>query len=375
MRIDADIDGGNIRVLDASDPRAVELALRPDTAAAFTQWFHFRVLGAQGERLVLRVANAGEATYPGAWEEYRACASYDGERWFRVPTTFDGESLEIRHTPRRRLVTYAYFAPYSSARRRRVLGWVDRSPRGGVEALGASGEGRPMSLVVLGDEEKAELRVWIVARQHPGESMAEWFMEGVIEKLLDERDPAASALLERAAVYLVPCMNPDGAALGNHRTNAFGRDLNREWLAPSEARSPEVHLVRGALIERGVDLFLDVHGDETTPYVFAAGCEGNPGYTPRIDALEDLFMDSLIALDQGFQRRHGYALDAPGEADLSAAANFVCERFDCLSLTLEMPFKDDADHPDPVLGWTPERARRFGRTTLHGIVACLDELR
>jgi hypothetical protein len=61
-----------------------------------------------------------------------------------------------------------------------------------------------------------------------------------------------------------------------------------------------VHLVRGALIERGVDLFLDVHGDEATPYIFAAGCEGNPGYTPRIDALEDLFMDSLIAHDQGF---------------------------------------------------------------------------
>jgi murein tripeptide amidase MpaA len=228
---------------------------------------------------------------------------------------------------------------------------------------------------VLGDEDKAEVRVWVIARQHPGESMAEWFMEGMLERLLDERDATASALLAQAVIYLVPCMNPDGAALGNHRTNAFGRDLNREWLSPSPKTSPEVHLVRGGLIERGVDLFLDVHGDEATPYVFAAGCEGNPGYTPRIDALEDIFMDSLIVLDEGFQRRNGYALDAPGEADLSAAANFVCERFDCLSLTLEMPFKDDADHPDPVVGWSPARARRFGRSTLEGVFACLDELR
>jgi murein tripeptide amidase MpaA len=375
MRIDADIDGGSIRVLDASDPRSVELALRPDSAADFMQWFHFRVLDAEGQRCSLRIANAGEATYPSAWEGYRACASYDGERWFRVPTTFDGDALVIRHTPRRRLITYAYFAPYSSARRRRALGWAARSARARVERLGASGDGRPMNLVVLGDDDLAALKVWIVARQHPGESMAEWFMEGVLLRLLDTEDPFMVSLLDRAAVHLVPCMNPDGAALGNHRTNALGHDLNREWLSPTPERSPEVDLVRAALSERGVDLFLDIHGDESTPHVFAAGCEGNPGYTPRIDRLEDLFMDSLVAFDDSFQRRVGYALDAPGEADLSAAANFACERFDCLSLTLEMPFKDDADHPNPVQGWSPERARRFGQATLQGIYACLDTLR
>lgn len=29
-----------------------------------------------------------------------------------------------------------------------------------------------------GDAGKGKKRVWIIARQHPGESMAEWFVEG-----------------------------------------------------------------------------------------------------------------------------------------------------------------------------------------------------
>ena len=54
-------------------------------------------------------------------------------------------------------------------------------------------------------------------------------------------------------------------------------------------------------------------------YVFAAGCEGNPGYDERLDALEDLFMDSLIALSEDFQREVGYERDRPGEGDLRTA--------------------------------------------------------
>jgi murein tripeptide amidase MpaA len=37
--------------------------------------------------------------------------------------------------------------------------------------------------------------VWLYARQHPGESMAEWWMEGALEKLVDRRrDPHARSL-------------------------------------------------------------------------------------------------------------------------------------------------------------------------------------
>lgn len=39
--------------------------------------------GAAGVPLQLRLVNVNGASYGSAWEGYSACASYDGEDWFR----------------------------------------------------------------------------------------------------------------------------------------------------------------------------------------------------------------------------------------------------------------------------------------------------
>ena len=33
--------------------------------------------------------------------------------------------------------------------------------------------------------------LWILGRQHPGESQASWWMEGLVKRLLDVEDPSA----------------------------------------------------------------------------------------------------------------------------------------------------------------------------------------
>jgi murein tripeptide amidase MpaA len=52
------------------------------------------------------------------------------------------------------------------------------------------------------------LKIWANARQHPGEVMAEYFLEGFIERLLDESDPVARSLRRAATFHCVPNMNP-----------------------------------------------------------------------------------------------------------------------------------------------------------------------
>ncbi len=69
-------------------------------------------------------------------------------------------------------------------------------------------------------------------------------------------------------------MNPDGSIRGHLRTNAIGVNLNREWQSPSMERSPEVFFVRERMLETGVDMCLDIHGDEAIPYNFVAGSAG-----------------------------------------------------------------------------------------------------
>src|SRR3546814_2644574 len=95
--------------------------------------------------------------------------------------------------------------------------------------------------------------------------MAEWWMEGALEKLTDSADPHARSLLAKCRFHIVPNMNPDGSRRGHLRTNYAGVNLNREWDNPTAERSPEVLCVRGAMDESGVDWAMDVHGDEAIP--------------------------------------------------------------------------------------------------------------
>ena len=215
--------------------------------------------------------------------------------------------------------------------------------------------------------------MWIIARQHPGETMAEWFVDGLLERLTDESDATSRALLARAVFRVVPNMNPDGGVRGNLRTNAAGANLNREWLAPTPARSPEVHAVRAAMHASGVRLFVDVHGDEGLPYVFTASGARLPSWSAEQRNAEQTFAAAFRASSPDFQSEHGYSVEKDTNVNLSLASNYVGHTFGCLALTLEMPFKDNANLPDPVHGWSGARSRRLGAAVLPALRAVLEK--
>ena len=232
-----------------------------------------------------------------------------------------------------------------------------------------------MSVLKVGEEGEGKKVIWLTARQHPGESMAEWFMEGFIERLLDEDDGAARALLNSAVFYLVPNMNPDGSVRGHLRTNAVGTNLNREWQTPSMEKSPEVYLVREKMFATGVDLHLDIHGDEALPFNFVAGGEGNPNYNDKIKSLENQFKDILLAITPEFQDEQGYDKDEPGQANLTVGSSWVGNEFNCLAFTIEMPFKDNDLLPDHSFGWSDARSSLFGRDVLTAVYQVVNDLR
>jgi murein tripeptide amidase MpaA len=374
VRISSNFDSGKIEVVKADDPQDIQLNIGHDSNSEFFQWFHFRLQGAQGVPCTLRLLNAGQSTYPEGWEDYQACASYDGLDWFRVKTSYDGKALTIEHEPEYDSVFYAYFAPYSFERHLELVNTAQMSPLCKLHHLGQTVEGRDFNLLEISDTPNPEKTIWIIARQHPGESMAEWYMEGLIESLLDSDNSVARVLLKKTRFFLVPSMNPDGAAKGNLRANAAGANLNREWMEPSLERSPEVYYVREKMQETGVDLFLDIHGDEAIPYNFAATSEGVPAYTEKMAELEQLFIRKYVEMTPDFQDTHGYPKDEPGAANLTVASNYVAEHFQCLALTIEQPFKDDLNAPDAERGWSPERAQKLGADVLPVIYAVLPRL-
>ncbi len=380
LHISTAFDSGAIDVVSLADAGDIQIRVRRDNASEFAQWFHFRLQGAAGLATCLRFLNAGHCAYPKGWVDYRVVASYDRQNWFRIPTRFDGEVMCAEITPETQSVYFAYFEPYSYERHLDLIGSAGACENVAVEHLGQTLDGRDMTLLRITAADGAlavaeRKKVWLIARQHPGEAMAQWFAEGFLERLLDADDPVARVLLSSCVFYVVPNMNPDGAARGNLRTNALGTNLNREWLQPSLERSPEVFLVRQKMLEVGVDLNLDAHGDEVLPYNFCVGSEGNPSYTPRLAALEQRFKTAWVDTCPDFQTARGYARIQPGQANQTLATNWVAQQFDCLAFTIEMPFKDNADLPDSFTGWSGERAKKLGASVLLPILAVVDHLR
>ncbi|MGO4892402.1 M14 family metallopeptidase [Flavobacterium sp. W21_SRS_FM6] len=375
MRISSNFDSGNIEVNNASSPNDIRLSIKKDKQSDFFQWFHFKLETTAFLSHKLVITNLHQSAYPDGWKNYQAVASYDRQEWFRVDTEFDGDSLVIQHTPEYEHVYYAYFAPYSYERHLDLLAWAQQSPVCQQQFLGETLDGRDMSMLVVGEPEEGKKVIWVTARQHPGETMAEWFVEGFLERLLDESDGVARQLLEKSVFYVIPNMNPDGSVRGHLRTNAIGVNLNREWATPSLASSPEVYFVKQKMIETGVDMFLDVHGDEALPYNFVAGCEGNPGYSPRIKNLEDKFKQNFMLATPDFQDSFGYPKDKPGEANPTVATHAIGQHFDCLAFTLEMPFKDNIDLPDSAYGWSPARSKQLGEDVMIAMRAVVDMLR
>jgi murein tripeptide amidase MpaA len=375
MRISANFDGGNIQVVNLDNKDDLQLAIRPDVGGEFYQWFNFRFEGEVGNQYTLNIINAGSASYPKGWENYQAVASYDRINWFRLPTEYADGQLRIQVDLDCDAIQIAYFAPYSYERHLDLLSSVQMHPQTNLEHLGLTLDGHDMTLVRIGDGDSSKRNIWIIARQHPGETMAEWLVEGLLNRLLDGDCPTSKALLDKANFYLVPNMNPDGSVRGHLRTNAAGVNLNREWQSPSLEKSPEVYHVINKMQQVGVDLFYDVHGDEGLPYVFLAGSEGVPGYGERLDNLQQAFVGALSLASADFQTEFGYDKDEPGKANLTVASNWVAHSFDCLSNTLEMPFKDNANLADPFVGWSPERSIYLGEASLIAMLAVVDKLR
>jgi murein tripeptide amidase MpaA len=401
LTISSAFESGSIEVVDASQPSNIQLRLVPEPHseledATFMQWFHFsvrflaavlalllpqlmmctlslprtcmQVSNVQGVPLNIKILNAGDASFSSGWGPtvagpgYKAVCTYDKQNFFRVPdTTYDSDAgmLSIALTPEQPVLWLSYFAPYPYQRHMELVTRIGAKDCASHSVIGQSLDGRDLDLLQVGDGSGA--KIWIIAQQHPGEHMAEYWTEGLLERLTDTADPVSKKLLDNATFFVVPRINPDGCFRGHLRTNAGGANLNREWCdsakpdgtpyaAPTLERSPEVYHVLREMDATGCDCCIDVHGDEGLAYNFFASAEGIDGWTSRLSNLYDLFQNIYCDVTPDFQKVYGYEfapgqdiphVPAPGSA-MPARGNTsqIAQRFDCLAVTLEMPFKD-----------------------------------
>ena len=270
-------DSGNILLasLRPSNDGKVKLRIKPDPYTELEgkrhmQWFAFRATNDEAATVTYEIENAGDCSFAVAWKGAEVMASTDREEWRRVASTrYDEErgvlSWDYTHDASTPSVYFAYFDTYSYERHLSLVAScaaAKNAPGLRVHSLGQTLDGRELDCVTVGT---GALQAWVIHRQHPGESMASFFAEGLLGRLLGLKtgssvDALTAKLLKQFTFHIVPSMNPDGALRGHLRVNAGGANLNREWAstgeytAPTLERSPEVYHVLAAMDETGVDV-------------------------------------------------------------------------------------------------------------------------
>ena len=366
IRIDSAFDSGNIEVLSVNGATAT-LAIPKDTNSEFKQWFHFRVAGAAGRELELRITGLEESAYPGGWPDYDACVSEDRDYWGRAPSSYDrdieGGTLTIRYTPASDIAWFAW--PYSMERHHDLIAEAAASEGVDHVHLGTTLDGQLLDALEMGD---GEYKVWLYARQHPGETQAEWWMEGALEVLTDPADSVGRELRAVVCIWCPIAIPTDRARQPARR--AAGTNLNREWADPTPEKSPEVLAIRNRMDETGVDFAMDVHGDERSRSPSLPATRASPrGPTPTVNAISlrgdvrsaHARLPDRIRLYQGRTGQGQFGDEhEPGRRRFGATA------------TLEMPYKDNKANPEPEQGWSPERCKILARDCLAALLEFLD---
>lgn len=339
VEIKSNFESGSIEVVSAIDAQNINVNINKDNQSCTRQWFYFSVETEEPEQHVICFCNAADVTFKGAWDGYQVMASYDQENWFRVELSFNGQTATVKHQATHKMVYYAYFTPYTKKRQSALLDEIIQYDAVRNEILTHTKLENELILTRIGTDSDTTKKVWVIARQHPGETMAQWIVEGLTKEIL--KDQYQNKFMEKYTFYIVMNMNPDGSEIGNHRTNSQGKNLNRCWADPCKETCPEVYYVSKAMQKYGVDYFIDLHGDETIPYNFIMS-------NSNLDR-DSLFKEQLEKLDQNFQNKWDYdtyedvfggSCCPSGCAMSMTATRYVADNFSASSLLLEASYKN-----------------------------------
>lgn len=170
--------------------------------------------------------------------------------------------------------------------------------------------------------------VVFTARQHPGETLSSFFVEGVIQEILNSSD-----LLEKYCFVIYPIVNRDGVKNGNHRyTN--GIDYNRSWNKKDEPT--EIKYIKEKIKTLNVKYFIDVHNDEITSENYIR--------TPCKNIKEDKIAGIKILTSPSKIKRFARALIKQKKIIniFSKTANeYVFEKYHCNTYLIELTMNED----------------------------------
>lgn len=135
-------------------------------------------------------------------------------------------------------VFFAYCVPYTFSR---LLLQLKQLPTQytiqGVLGKSLAGIDIPVLQITDFNSQREKKNILITGRFHPGQSNSSHMLEGFLQFITGAQKEAIE-LRRRVNFFIIPMANPDGVVLGNTRTSAAGKDLNRQFLLASRDLYP-----------------------------------------------------------------------------------------------------------------------------------------
>jgi murein tripeptide amidase MpaA len=357
---------------------AVAFSIPHDPGGKEYLWFYFKVMGAPDQTLDFVIENAEEAHQTGdRWEITRPVFSADGVHWERAREAHYIREFSLQHPLGQKVFRFrspiaaetlyvAYCYPYTPQMLHEFLASVkERSD--GVSSLGKTEEGREIPVLQIGPKDlkypENALEIWVICREHPGETPASYALEGMVEALLNH--PAGKHLADRYRCIFVPMLNLDGAVRGYYYRNAAGVNLARDWV---DFKAAETRALKAAMApsfsEKKVKLVVNLHSsnDPSLGHFFL---ETPPSQLFFHHA--DLQRAILSAADQNHPQLQGRSpvriLDLP-----NITGNALLRDYDTYCLYLECNYSRGADGSLV----TPQSLRETGRALVQALAETLD---
>ncbi len=133
-----------------------------------------------------------------------------------------------------------------------------------TSVIGKSVEGRPIYSYQLG---KGKKRILVWSQMHGNESTTTKALFDFFNRMIIH-DDVSKLLLSKCSFYIIPILNPDGAAKYT-RVNANKIDLNRD---AQQLSQPETKVLMDSYLHFKPDYCFNLHGQRT---IFSAGYSSN----------------------------------------------------------------------------------------------------
>lgn len=226
-----DVPSSNVAVAEVVEKNKVMFAAAPHGGLA-RMWFHFQIFNNGQDPLpktmslilkhIQSMLGAGSGNFcpvirydDGKWERLppgKIITRPDGHQTleWQVKTPLPGKSLET-----------AFCYPYGLNEFNTML--EDTGTYWKCDEIGVTGKGRSLFRLAnsYGAESNCLPGVYLLARQHAGETSGAWVLDGALRSLAEMK--------VEFPVWCVPFVDMDGVIDGNYGKDSFPQDMNRSW--------------------------------------------------------------------------------------------------------------------------------------------------